>query len=70
MIKGISKSRWRCPECLRALVSDADGHYQCRIHGPVTNEGLMKWGTPGRNKALDATMLSDEEQDMIIEIGR
>jgi hypothetical protein len=29
ILKGVSKSRWRCPECLRAL--DESG--SCRIHG-------------------------------------
>lgn len=70
MIKGVSKSRWRCPECLRALVPKEDGRYHCRIHGPVNDAGRMAFGVPGRDQPLDATMLSDEDQDIIIEIGR
>lgn len=69
-IKGISKSRWRCPECLRALVSDNNGEYYCRLHGPVGTDGRMTWGVSGRDRPLDATMLTDEQQDVIIEIGR
>jgi len=70
MIKGVSKSRWRCPECLRALVSDSEGHYHCRIHGPVNDEGQMQYGVAGRDRPLDATILSENEQDIIIEIGK
>lgn len=70
MIKGVSKSRWRCPECLRALVTDMAGHYLCKIHGPVNNEGRMQYGVAGRDRPLDATILSDEEQNIIIEIGK
>lgn len=70
MIKGVSKSRWRCPECLRALVTDAGGHYLCRIHGAVNDEGRMQYGVAGRDQPLDATMLSDEDQNIIIEIGK
>ena len=70
MIKGVSKSRWRCPECLRALVTDGGGHYQCRIHGVVNDDGLMQYGVLGRDRPLDATMLSDDQQNIIIEIGK
>lgn len=70
LIKGVSKSRWRCPECLRALVSDTNGEYYCRLHGPVGADGRMIWSVGGRDRPLDATMLIDEQQDTIIEIGR
>jgi len=70
MVKGVSKRRWRCPECLRALSEDESHNFHCRLHGPVTESGKMMYYDDGRDRPLDVTTLPDSMQQTIIEIGR
>jgi hypothetical protein len=38
-VEGMLKSRWRCPECLRAVQwTETQGTFYCRVHGAI--EGL------------------------------
>lgn len=48
LIYGMSKSRWRCPECKRGLLEG----YHCAVHGEVTPLDVSKANEEDKKGAI------------------
>ena len=53
---GITKTRFRCPDCQRAL-----DHMQCKLHGRVEPVDLMNASSEARGMALSFSILESIE---------